>query len=415
MKPQNFLLFMILCSSLLCISCNTGLEHESPSGLPPSPTLQMDPEERALVVTNDLFAAIVDNRSQEKIEEILLTPGNTLYSLNQNNDTPLGVAIQFRRKELAVFFLERLQCDDLYHQNNKGESYVYLSAEHGYHELIRLIANKCYERKAPWSALFQYDYEFSDLDPETLKGEKAVHSSYDSAVMDALNEEYWRGALEWPFWVFYETNNEEETFFHTAVRDGRDTVIEWGVKTFCQESSWEKSEQFYKNLPTSVPRRGWHFLQTQFSLNLTQLINFGNKEDNTALHLASQSLNLKAIRLIADCRWTDYSLENSLGNIPLQEFLKALDPSIQNYEEEIKTTFLFLMKQETYLKLFTNIPGQVNHQNEEEDSSLHIAAGLADKFFYNELKKVGNIHLPNKKNQTPETIVKTTHTQLQRD
>lgn len=414
MKLQNFLFLMILCSSLFCISCNTELEHTSPSGLP-SPTLQMDPAERALVVTNDLFAAIIDNHSQEKIEEILLIPGNTLHSLNQKNDTPLGVAIQFKRKELAEFFLEQLQCDDLYHQNKKGEGYIYLSAKHGYHELIQLVANKCYDRKASWSAFLEYDYEFSDLDLETLKGEKAIHIAHDSAVMEALNEEYWRGAAEWPYLVFYETNKEEETFFHTAVRDGRDSVIEWGTQTFCHESSWEKSDSFYKNIPTSIPRRTWHFLQTQFSLNLTQLINFGNKEDNAALHLACQSLNLKAIRLIANCRWTDYSLENSLGNIPLQEFLKALDPTTQNYEEEIKNTFLFLMRQETYLRMFTGISYQVNHQNNEGDSSLHIAARLADDFFYNELKKVGNIHLPNKKNQTPETIFKATHDQLQKD
>ena len=375
----------------------------------------MDPEERALVVTNDLFAAIVDNHSQEKIEEILLIPGNTLYSLNQKSDTPLGAAIQFKRKELAVFFLEQLQCDDLYHQNKKGESYIYLSAKHGYHELIQLIANKCYDRKAPWSAFLEYDYEFSDLDPETQEGEKAIHIAYDSAVMAVLNEEYWRGAFEWPYWIFYETNNEEETFFHTAARDGRNSVIEWGTQTFCHEGSWEKSDEFYKHLPSSIPRLTWHFLQTQFSLNLTQLINFGNKENNTALHLASQSLNLKAIRLIANCRWVDYSLENPLKNIPLQEFLKALDPTIQNYEEEIKTTFLFLMKQETHLRLFTGISYQVNHQNKEGDSSLHIAARLADDFFYNELKKAGNIHLLNKKNQTPETIFKATHAQLQKD
>lgn len=406
------------------ISCEPPLEHTSPSEAP-SPVLQMDPEERGLIVTNDLFAAIIDNQSQEVIEEILLTPNNDLSSLNKKGDTPLGVAIQFRRKELAVFFLEKLQCEDLYHQNNKGESYIYLSAQYGYHELIQLIADKCYERKKTWTTL--YDYEFSDLDPETHEGERAIHIAYDSTVMEALHEEYWRGMYEFPWRAFYKTNNKEETFFHTAVKDGRNSVMEWGVKLFCHENSWEKSDHFYQHIPADFLRHTWHMAQTYAQtitnwsiFHITQLINFQDKEKNTALHLAAQPpLNLEAIRLISNCRWTDYNLDNSLGNTALQEFLNGLDKTIPNHEEKTKETFLFLIKQATYLKQvvirMTHIAKRVNHQNHAGDSSLHMAARLADEFFYNELKKHGDIYLLNKEEQTPKAIFESKRPQLQRE
>ena len=412
---------LLLFLALPFISCETALEQISPSEIP-SPGLQMDPEERALVATNDLFAAIIDNQSQQVIEDILLTTNNDLSSLNKKGDTPLGTAIQFRRKELAVFFLEQLQCKDLYHQNNKKESYVYLSAQYGYHELIQLIANKCYERKKTWTTLA--DYEFSDLDPETLEEERAIHIAYDSTVMEALHEEYWRGMYEFPWRAFYKTNNKEETFFHTAVKDGRNSVVEWGIEIFCHENSWEKSEYFFQNIPADLLRHTWHMAQTYSQtitnwsiFHITQLINFQDKEDNTALHFAAQSpRNLEAIRLISNCRWTDYNLDNSLGNTALQEFLNGLDEAIPNHEAEVKETFLFLIKQETYLKqLATHIAKRVNHQNNKGDSSLHMAAGLADEFFYNELKKHGDIYLLNKKDQIPKAIFKATRDQLQRE
>ena len=415
-KPQNsntigILLFL---TTLFLISCGeTGL-HNLPSHLDnPPPSQQMDPEERALIVTNDLFAAIIDHQSQETIEAILSTPGQSLLSLNKKGDTPLGVAIQFRRQDLALFFLEKLHCKDLYHQNEKGESYIYLAAHYGYHELIHQIANKCYERKKTWTSL--YDYEFSDLDPKTLEGERAVHTAQNFTVMEALKDEYWRGMMEYPWRTFYKKNNNGETFFHTAAGEGRASVLEWGVQTFCHENSWEQSEHLYQSIPTDVGRYTWHIAQTYLIpfVYVTQLINFRDGEENTALHSAAKSHNLEVIQLISSCRWTDYNLENSLGNNALQEFLKSLDPTIKNHNEEIKDILIFLTKQKTHLKPWSHMGGQVNHQNEEGDSALHLAAHMADEFFYNHLKDFGDIYLPNKQGQIPKTIFETTQAQLQ--
>ena len=416
-NPQNSnTIGVFLFLTLFLISCGeTGL-HNLPSHLDsPTPSQQMDPRERALIATNDLFAAIVDNQSQETIEAILSTPGQSLLSLNKKGDSPLGVAIQFRREDLALFFLEKFHCKDLYHQNEKGESYIYLAAHYGYPELIHQIANKCYERKKTLTSL--YDYEFSDLDPETLEGEIAIHTAQNFTVMEALNDEYWRGMMEYPWSTFYEKNNNGETFFHTAAGEGRASVLEWGVQTFCHENSWESSEDFLLSIPADGLRHLWHGAQTYLIpfVYITQLINFRDKEENTALILAAKSHNPETIRLISSCRWTDYNLENSSGNNALQEFLKSLDPTIKNHDEEIQEILIFLTKQKTYLKPLSHIAGRVNHQNEEGDSSLHLAARMADEFFYNHLKESGgDVYLLNKKGQIPKTIFETTpRTQLQ--
>lgn len=423
-KPKNsntigILLFLI---TLSLISCGeTGLLTNLPSHLDgPSLSQQMDPEERALVATNDLFAAIIDNKSQETIEEILLTAGQGLSSVNKKGDTPLGVAIQFQREELALFFLEKRHCKDLYHQNEKGESYVYLAARYGYHELIHQIANKCYERKKTWTSL--YDYEFSDLDPETLEEEIAFHAASNAIVMEALDDEYSRGMMEFPWRRFHKKNNKGETFLHKAVStEGRTSIVEWGVRTYCHENSWESSEHLYQSIPADGGKHAWHIVQTYltpyipFIPYITQLINAQDENDNTALHLAAQSLNLEAIRFVSSCRWTDFNITNTLGNNALQEFLKSLDPTLRNHSEEIQDIFIFLTNQRPYLKQFySHKARQINHQNEEGDSALHLAAALADEFFYNHLKESGgDIYLPNKKGQIPKTIFETIRIQLQ--
>ena len=390
----------------------------------PDPTAfqKPEPKERALIAVNDLFTAIIDNKSPAEIEKILLTAGNSLHSLEENGDTPLGTAIRFQREDLALFFLDKLQCEDLYHQNNNRESYIYLSAKYGYPNLINRIADKCYERKKVWTTVS--DYEFSDLDTETVDGERAVHSAYNRAVMEALDEEYSRGFGEYPWLAFHKTNSRGETFFHTACKKRRDSVLEWGVQTYCHENSWEKSDSLLKWVPAVILRYGWHIPQThipktnlfslEIDLNVTQLINARDEEKNTALHLAGKTLNTTALRILSGCRWMDYSLTNNLGNNALQEFLKALDPATPRHSEEIKSAFTFLVTQRTYLtEWYDQMFSLVDHQNEKEESALHLSAVLADRFFYNHLKQFGDEHLPNKKGQTPKTLFKAFHDRLQ--
>ncbi len=396
--------------ALLMISCgetHMSLE-EATGGEAASLIAQMDPKEKEEVVTNELFEAVLDNKPEEEIDKILSDTNISVTSVNKRGDTSFGVAIQFKRKEKALLLVEKLQCEDLSHQNNKGESYLYLASREGYVELIHRIADKCYEN----DMLDFSDYEFSDVDPETLNGEIAIHVALNGAVAEALDYEYTRGTLEYSWFVFHKGNDREESFLHKAVQDNRVNTVEWAVRTYCDESEWEQSESSWKQIPASI----WNYISGGFQTyiyNVAQLVNYQDVENNTALHLAAQSLNTKIIRILSDCRWMDYLIENKNGNIALQVFLESLDDKLKNHSQEIKDTFVFLIHREIYFKEWvTNISDTVDHQNKNDDSSLHISARLADPFFYNYLKKLSNVNLRNKEGRTPEEIFDSTRSKI---
>ena len=399
----------LMTSAFLIVSCGeTQMNLKEEQSKPLSILSQMDPKEKQEIVTNQLFEAILDDKPNEEINKILSNTNISVTSVNKRGDTSLGVAIQFKQKDKALFLVEKLQCKDLYHQNNKGESYIYLSAKYGYVKLIHRIADKCYEND-----MFDFsDYEFSVLDPETLEGEIAIHVALNGAVAEALSYEYTRGNFEYSWYAFHKTNKKEESFLHTAVKDNRINTIEWVVRTYCDKGEWEKSDSSWKQVPSSVFRHVWDGLQA-YTYNWDQLINYQDSAHNTALHLAARSLNTKMIRILSNCRWTDYRIENENGNIALQVFLEELDDSMKNHSQEIKDTFMFLMHRETYLKKWmSNISDTVDHQNKNDDSSLHMSAKLADPFFYNYLRKFSDENLKNKEGRTPEEIFKTTQSKI---
>ena len=371
----------------------------------PSSTIAatLDLQERKEVITNTLFEAVLSNKTNEEIDQLLSTHKISLFSVNKRGDTVLGVAIQFRLKERALFLLEKFQCDDhLRHQNKKGESYIYLSAREGYEELIHQIANKCYENN-----FFDFsDYEFSDLDPIAENGEIAIHVALNGSIAATLNYEYDRGSLEYSFFPFYTKNKNIETFLHTAVRDGRVNVIEWAVHHYCDKGDWEKSDSVWKHWSAWIVSHGWNVWQTDTWNLTTQLINHQNKEDNTALHLAAHFHDIQNIKLLSSCRWTKFRITNEDGNLALQMFLEALDDKVKNHSQEIKEAFVFLVQRETYhRKYFNNIAEDtVDHQNDKKDSSAHIAARLADPYFYTYLKQFANLSLINIDGETPADI-----------
>ena len=312
---------------------------------------------------------------------------------------------------------EKLQCEDLSHQNNKGESYLYLASKEGYVELIHRIADKCYEN----DIIDFSDYEFSDVDPETVNGEIAIHVALNGAVAKALDYEYSRGLLEYPWFAFHNANDDEESFLHTAVKDNRINTVEWAVRTYCDEgeeeqleesSWWESITSIFGDIADGFQTYVVGGFQT-YIYNIVQLINYQDINGNTALHLAAASLNTKMIRVLSSCRWVDYLIENENGNIALQVFLEELDDKLKNHNQEIKDVFVFLVHRENYLKEWmNNISDTVDHQNKNDDSSLHLAAGLADPFFYNYLRKFSDFNLRNKEGRTPEEIFNSTESKI---
>ena len=395
-----FMFFLSCADTQVKTNTNNPEDQADPVAIP-----KWNVAERAEIVVNPLFEAVVENKSPQSIDQMLSQSAVSLHTVNKKGDTVLGTAIQIKNLDMAGFLLKKFVCEDMSHQNNKGESYVYLSAKQGYEELIHQIAKKCFENSLWWP-----DYEFSDLDPKTEEGETAIHVALNGAVASTLNEEYDRGTLEYSWFPFlHARNNKRESFVHTAIRDNRLNTLEWAVDSYCREGEWERSNNRFKRWPSAL----WHELWNGFQgyvFNVDQVFNNQNKQGQTALHFASQALNTKAIQVLVNCRWLDFLKEDNNENIALQTFLSALDPQVQSHSQEIKDTFVLMAHQRNYIT--THITRTVDHQNNKGDSALHISARLADPFFYNYLIKYGDSYLKNKENQNPSDIFETTQSKL---
>ena len=358
-------------------------------------------EQKQALFPNELFTALVDRQNQYVLQKIIDQNGHYILAFNENGDTALALAIQFYNLKGALFIAEQLSPEHYLHQNFKGEGYLYLASQKGYVDLIQLLANRFYESKQE----FLLDYEFSDLDMTTNTGERALHVAKNYMVAEALQHEYGRGFLEYPLRKFqYFQNNKGQSFLHTAVRDQNSDLLNWGLKQVCAPKKEWKNKSFYKKYPSFL----WKAIQMYgkpVDLDWDDIINTQDHEDRTAINFSAKNMFLEGIRILSSCQWTDYLLRDDKGNIPLQNFLLALDPLKSDHSRDVREVFTLLMESQTLLT-WSGIPDHVNSINDEEESSLHIAAKLADPFFYNNLKKYGDIEQKNRQGQTPREIFK---------
>ena len=361
----------------------------------------LSPEERQALLPNELFTALVDGESELTLQKIIDENGHYLFEQNKNQDTPLGLAIKFYNLKGALFIAQQLHPEHYLHQNLQGKGYIYLASQKGYVQLIQLLAHRFYKRG---EELF-IDYEFSDLDMKTNEGDRALHVAKNYSVAEALQYEYYRGFLEYPLRKFqYLQNNKDQTFLHTAVRDRNTDLLRWGMDQLCSsKNEWENKDSYEK-----IAVYLWKGIQTygkDIWLDLDNIINTQDHKDQTAINFSAKNIFLEGIHIFSACQWVDYLLPDNQGNIPLQNFLLALDPSKFSYEKNIKNTFILLMKSQTRFT-WKGIADHINSVNHKGDSSLHISAQLADPFFYNELEKYGDIEQKNAKGQTAKEIFK---------
>lgn len=431
MKEKLFSI-LIVCFLLSC--GNEFVDPDSPEGILAT---SLTPEERERIEANEVFSAVIDNATPEEIEKILLEKGISLFLTNKEGDTVLGTAIKLQKEEIALFLLTKFQCEKLSHQNNEQESYVYLASKFGYADLIKKIADICYEVQKDY-LMDGEDYEFSKLDPETKTGQKTLHVAANSLTVEAIFYGYERGGFfewdgVWPFDFYYHTDENEQNFLHTAVADNRLDVVRWVVEEECNEippvtsppsppiegDAWWKFWNWPGKAWRGTKEAGkWTFVKGQNFWNwvetLTDLINDEDEDGKSPLALAAESLNVEAINILSSCSWLDYSTTNLEGDIPLQIFLKALNPSEKIQRDELREGFKILAHKRTRISKYirTTEASYVDDQNNGGDSSLHIAAGLADPFFYNYLKPLGNTLLPNNKGEKPEDIFKATQNKI---
>ncbi|MDE0092333.1 MAG: hypothetical protein OXN83_03495, partial [Oligoflexia bacterium] len=334
--------YFIICWVAVLTSCqNNSITYLT------SRSEQMPAEQRQALLPNDLFIAIADKKSETNLQQILNENSQYLFETNAEGDTALGVAIQFYNLKGALFLAEQLSPEHYTHQNLKGESYLYLSAQKAYVELIQLLANRFYDSRSDF--FDNYDYEFTDLDKTTKSGEKALHVAKNYLTAEALEYEYWRGFLEFPYREFqFLQNNEGQTFLHTAVRDQNSDLLSWGVHKNClSKSKWELSPQYKKWM--SYLWQGIQSYGSWIELDWDNLINTTDHKKLSPLNLSAKNLFLEGIQILSTCQWLDYLLKDEKDNTALQNFLLALDPLKPEQDTDIKSAFTLLMEGQTRL------------------------------------------------------------------
>ena len=381
----------------LIVACqpNTNSNITKLSSQNPNPYFSfldnLSSEEEEALLPNELFKAIYNKKETEALQQIIDKNAEYLLETNSEGDTPLGFTIKINYLQEALFVLNQMDPDNYLHQNKEGESYLYLASQKGFVELVISLANLFYERQRG-----SLDYEFSDLDLKTNKGERALHVAKNAAVAEILEAEYWKGFLEFPWRKFkFLQNNEGQTFLHTAVRDQNIDLLRWGLQESCNQS--ESTLSFIW--------QGVQKLSNQLAMDFDYLINTRDNEGLTALGLAAKKAYLEGIEVLSSCPWSDYLIKDNEGNNVLQNFLLSLDPLKNNHSEEIKNIFLRLTEKHSLLS-FNSLSKNINSRNNKEESSLHIAAHLNDPFFYNILKVHGSEELENNEGKTAREIFK---------
>ncbi len=400
---KKFIIVFFFCFLLSCQNAEDGLSYLA------SRSDSFSAAKRQALFPNDLFIALVDRRSEQELKKIVDQNGRWLLTLNDNKDTALAVAIKFYNLKGALFVAEQLSPEHYLHQNLQGESYLYLSAQKGYVDLIKLLAARFYDSRRDILS----DYEFSDLDSLTHEGERALHTAKNYAVAEALKHEYWRGSLEFPWRKFqYHKNHKGQSFLHTAVRDRNSDLLRWGVEQSClSKEQWEDQAFYYK-----YPFLLWRAIQIYgkpAGMDWDDIINTQDNEGQTAVNFSAGNMFADGIRILSSCQWTDWLLPDNQGNIPLQSFLLALDPLKLSHSRKIYSLFTLLMDKQTRLR-WSSVSDHINSVNKEGESGLHIAARLADPFFYEQLRRYGDGEQKNSQGQTPEEIFKLKRQELER-
>lgn len=391
------------------VACSPA--QEDFGGQPPrsNRTVELPVQERAKILPNQLFEAVW-NGSVEEVAQLAEKNPSLLQSRNSNGDTALGLALREGRKTVAENLLFATSAQDLTTVNNNGESYIFLAAQAGYADLITAMAEAYYKTLGALD-----DYEFADLDQQTTQGQRALFVASNRLVAEALEAQYYRGRWELPFWEFMMKEDvASRVFLHSAAEQGRDEVILWAVDRMCTPGAWEKSESVWLRWPATALSYGLRGAQTHvlgdWGLPTDLLFNRRDQDGQTAMHVAIRHRRWAAVRALAHCRWLDYQLADTQGSYPLQAFLKTLNPYLNPVDQETRDTFEFLTSQTSHLRL-SGVAAIVNHVDLDGNSALHLAARLADSYFYKRLEKLGDVYLSNAQGESARNIFLRRHGQ----
>ena len=389
MKTLNFIVLLFLATACAMDTNTKVLSSESPTG-DFSFLDNLSSEDSEALMPNDLFKAVYNNQEDEQLRTIIDNNAEYLLETNSEGDTPLGFAIKSHLLDQALFLLKQTDPSYYLHQNELGESYLYLASQNGFVDFIITLSNLFYERQKG----FFINYEFSDLDLINNEGERALHVAKNAAVAETLSAEYNRGFLEFPLRKFQLLqNNQGQSFLHTAVRDQNEDLLRWGLQENCSQSdgfwawTWEGVQSF----------------SSMIDIDFDYLLNTKDNQGLTVLNFSAKISYLEGIEILSSCPWTDYLSKDNEGNTALQNFLLSLDPLRERQDEELRHIFLRLSQKQSLLS-FNSLSKNINSINNKGENSLHIAASLNDPYFYNQLKIHGNKEIENNDGKTAEQI-----------
>lgn len=360
-----------------------------------------------------IFRAVFNNSTKD-IAEILKQFPEQRHSINANGDTPLGVSLIYGLHAPAQILARSISGPDLRHKNGTGQGYIFLAARNGFNDLILSLSNQHYG-----SLGWLNNFEFSDLDFPDVNGETALFVAANGKVAEALETQYYRGLLEMPFWRFtLHLNSEGQNFLHTAARDGRSDLILWASRRMCVPGTWETSTEWWQSYPASFLTALWKGFQTylgNWSGPIDFLFNKSDHNGKTALHIALESRNFNSARALASCRWLDFDRTDIKNKLPLQSLVDSLNPFSPKVDKATKDLFEFILNQKTSLRSFYRSKADwINNPDAQGDTALHISARLADQYFYDRIKLIGDIHKPNAKGLTPQGIFAARRRELSR-
>lgn len=375
---------------------------------------QMTFEQRKALVPNELFAAVWDHSLQD-VDRLAKERPDLMSGEDDDKNTPLGVAIRLGYQDISLRLVSELPRLKLTHQNKHGESYVFLASASGQPRIIEALGDRWYRSLGGLQR-----YHFDHIDLEDKHGRRGLFVAADRIVAQALETEYYRGSFvgtpRFPAWYFWLAEDKYgQSFLHRAAETGRTDVINWAKERICAPSSWETSTRSLFGVPwisyaakaKNYVVRGFQTYVGDVQMPFDLLFNRQDSNGDSALHLALRYRQLSAATALGGCRWIDFDSINRHNEIPLQTFLKSLNPTRPNLSKAEHAMLLYLVERPTRLRRwFFSKSDRVDwpHPHGEGDSSLHIAAQLADPYFYEVLSKIGDIQAKNRQQMTPAFI-----------
>lgn len=406
-SPALLLPLLFVCAvSAMSIGCGKPEDKFAANSEQTDRVSRMNAQERAEIAPNVLFQSVLAG-DLNAVQNAVAENAALLVTTNpKNGNTPLGLALELRERDIANYLAGQLTTSQYQHQNAAGESYVFLAAKLGYVEIIELLSDRYYNSFGDW-----VDWSFNDLDLPNKIGQKALHVAADRRTVEMLSTQYWRGTLEVPYWSFtLHVDNLGQTFLHTAAADGRADILLWGSEQFCDPTSWEKDGGWFgiKYVAGVVGSRATKIFQTyvgDFGAYVALLFNRADNDGKTAVHRAIEARNINAVRAVSTCRWLDYKLADNTGNIPLQTSLLQIPfQSLQTSAAE-REIFNYVLNKDTALaRWLYSRSSYWDSPNKEGQSAAHLAARLADPYFFETLASEANIYLKDNNGRTPSEI-----------